>query len=117
MSVKALVAVESPWAGLGAGEKAAEYLRNCLRDSLAHDELPWASHCMLAMSRALWEEDEDQRAEGLEVNRDFIQHYATKVIFYTDYGMSPGMQKARLWAGMYGKAIEFRKIYGEKSNG
>lgn len=114
MAIKrpALVAIESPWAGLGAGEKAANYLRQCIRDSLSRGEIPWASHAMLAHTRALYEEDEDQRAEGLETNQFFIIHYAALVAFYTDHGMSPGMKLARQWAGMHGVRIEERKIYG-----
>jgi hypothetical protein len=108
-----LVVIESPWAGLGAGERAAEYLRNCIRDSLARGEIPWASHAMLAATRALYEEDEDQRIEGLEVNKMFILHYASRVAFYTDHGLSPGMAMARRWAGMHGKIIEERKIFSE----
>lgn len=107
-----LVVIESPWAGLGAGERAANYLRQCIRDSLARGEIPWASHAMLAATRALYEEDEDQRHEGLEVNKAFILHYATLVVFYTDHGMSPGMALARRWAGIHGKTTEERTIYG-----
>jgi hypothetical protein len=107
-----LVVIESPWAGLGAGERALDYLRNCIRDSLARGEIPWASHAMLAHTRALYEEDEDQRAEGLETNREMIRCHAQLVVFYTDHGMSPGMKLARQWAGMHGVRIEERKIYG-----
>jgi hypothetical protein len=107
-----LVVIESPWAGLGAGEKATNYLRQCIRDSLSRGEIPWASHAMLAHTRALYEEDEDQRAEGLEINRAMIMHYAQLVAFYIDHGMSAGMKLARQWAGMHGVRIEERKIYG-----
>ena len=107
-----LVVIESPWAGLDAGERALHYLRQCIRDSLARGEIPWASHVMLAATRALWEEDEDQRQEGLEVNRAMILQHASLVAFYTDHGMSPGMAMARRWAGMHGKKMEERKIYG-----
>lgn len=112
MTRRPLVVIESPWAGLGAGERAADYLRQCIRDALARGEIPWASHGMLAATRALYEEDEDQRAEGLEVNRSMILHHADLIVFYTDHGMSAGMRMARQWAGMHGKKIEERKIYG-----
>ena len=107
-----LVVIESPWAGLGAGERAEHYLRQCIRDSLARGEIPWASHAMLAMTRALYEEDPDQRAEGLETNRAMILHHAQLIAFYTDHGMSPGMSMAKRWAGMHGKPTEERSIYG-----
>lgn len=112
MTERPLVAVESPWSGLdGGGPKAADYLRNCIRDALSRGEIPWASHGMLAQTRALYEEDPDQRDEGLEVNKHFIYAYATKVVFYTDHGMSEGMKLARTWAVIYKKPIEMRKIF------
>lgn len=107
-----LVVIESPWAGLGAGERALIYLRQCIRDSLARGEIPWASHAMLANTRALYEEDEEQRAEGLEVNKAMILGHAQLVVFYTDHGMSQGMQAARRWCSMFGKKVEERKVYG-----
>ncbi len=114
-NVPLLVGIETPWKGLdGGGERALDYLRNALRDSLARGELPWASHCMLAMSRALYDEDIDQREEGLLVNQNFILHYASKVVFYTDHGMSEGMLRARTWCGLYSKPFEFRKLYKDQ---
>lgn len=122
-----LVVIESPWAGLGAASattlsqlekcKAVDYLRNCVRDSLARSEIPWASHAMLALTRALWEEDEDQRAEGIQVGKKFIKDYADKVVVYSDFGISKGMQEAIIWARMHGKKVEIRKIYSEEPNG
>lgn len=115
--IRPLVGIETPWKGLGAGYKAERYLRNALRDSLARGELPWASHCMLAQSRALYDEDLDQREEGLLVNQAFIQGYATCIVFYVDHGMSEGMERAWIWAGMYGKSREKRKLYQDQVNG
>jgi hypothetical protein len=109
--VPPLVAIESPWAGLGAGERALHYLRQCIRDSLSRGEIPWASHGMLAHTRALYEEDADQREEGLDVNRQFIKHHASLVVFYVDYGMSGGMKMAKQWAIMQGKRVEERRIF------
>lgn len=110
-----LVAIESPWAGLGAGERALEYLRACIRDSLSREELPWASHGLLAHTRALYEEDPDQREEGLETNRQFIRYHCSFVALYVDHGISPGMLMARRWAVMHGKRTEERRIYGVRS--
>lgn len=122
--MKSLVIVESPWAGLGANQvdernllqsKAAIYLRKCIRDSLARGEIPWASHAMFALSRSLYEEDADQRMEGIEIGKRAIKDLASKVVFYVDHGISPGMQQARTWAIMNGVEIEMRKIYGDFS--
>lgn len=108
-----LVVVESPWAGLGAGPKAVDYLRACIRDTLSRGEIPWASHAMLAYTRALYEEDEEQRNEGIEVCKRMIFSHAQKVVFYLDHGLSEGMRKAFIWARMHGKPTEGRLIYSE----
>lgn len=108
-----LVVLESPWAGLDAGPRAEAYLRNCLRDSLARDEIPWASHAMLALTRALYEEDPEQRAEGIEVCKKMIKDHAMKVVVYADHGISSGMRQAIVWARMHGKPVEVRKIFPE----
>ena len=105
-----IVAIESPWAGLDAGTKAKRYLRNCIRDSLVRGEIPWASHAMLAWTEALYEMEEEQREEGMEVNKQMIQK-VDLVAFYVDFGMSKGMERAWLWAGYMGKKREKRTIY------
>jgi hypothetical protein len=108
-----LVIIESPWAGLGAGEKAKSYLRNCIRDCLVRSEIPWASHAMLALTEALYEADEEQRAEGLIVAKRMILR-ADKVAFYVDHGMSRGMTEALAWCKVHGKTRENRRIYQVK---
>lgn len=105
-----LVVIESPWAGLGAGEKAKKYLRACIRDSLARDELPWASHAMLAWTEALYETDDEQRAEGIEVNKRMVLR-ADLIAVYTDHGISAGMAVAIRYARMHGKKVAERRIY------
>lgn len=105
-----LTVIESPWAGLGAGEKAKTYLRACIRDSLARNEIPWASHAMLAWTDALYESDEEQRAEGINVNKLMILK-ADLVAFYVDKGMSHGMQLAHRWCIMHGKPFVKRTLY------
>jgi hypothetical protein len=105
-----LVVIESPWAGLGAGEKAKKYLRACIRDALARNEIPWASHAMLAWTEALYETDEEQRSEGINVNKLMILK-ADLVAFYVDKGMSAGMHLAQRWCVMHGKKFEKRTLY------
>jgi hypothetical protein len=106
-----LVCIESPWAGLDAGEQAKNYLRMCIRDSLAREEIPWASHAMLAWTRALYEEDPEQRAEGLEVAKKMIMK-CELVAFYLDKGESEGMREARIAAVSMGKKYTVRYILG-----
>ena len=106
-----LVAIESPWAGLDAGPRALDYLRQCIRDSLARGEIPWASHAMFAHTRALYEEDPEQRAEGIMTAMHFIRKHAQLVAFYEDHGMSEGMKLAHREAIIHRKPIVRRKIY------
>lgn len=105
-----LVAIESPWAGLDAGTRAKRYLKGCIRDVLARGELPWASHAMLAWTEALYEADEEQRAEGILVNKSMILR-VDLVAFYVDHGMSKGMEAAKLWSSMHGIKQEKRTLY------
>lgn len=105
-----LAVIESPWAGLDAGSKAKHYLKQCIRDSLARGEIPWASHAMLAWTEALYEGDEEQRAEGLLVNKKMILK-ADVVAIYVDKGKSGGMKEAETWARMHGITVEIRNIY------
>jgi hypothetical protein len=104
------VVIESPWAGLGGGEKAQRYLRACIRDVLSRNEIPWASHAMLAWTEALYDDDPEQRSEGLEVNKRVIER-ADLVAFYVDFGMSPGMKLAWKWAKYRQVKAVSRTIY------
>jgi hypothetical protein len=104
------VVLETPWAGLGAGDKAKSYVRNCIRDCIARGEIPWASHVMFAWTDALYETDEEQRAEGIELNKQMLLR-ADKVVAYTDHGISKGMQIAITFAKIHGKNVEKRFLY------
>jgi len=77
--------------------RAKTYLRACIRDSLALDETPVASHAMLAWTEALWDEEPEQREEGLEVAKHLILK-ADKIALYVDYGYSRGMKEALYFA-------------------
>ena len=81
-----------------------------LGPSLARNEIPWASHAMLAWTEALYETDEEQRSEGINVNKLMILK-ADLVAFYVDKGMSAGMTIAQRWCVMHGKKFEKRTLY------
>ena len=65
---------------------------------------------MLAWTEALYESDEEQREEGITVNKKMILR-ADIVAFYIDFGMSSGMTRAFTWASMHGKKTVRRTIY------
>jgi hypothetical protein len=105
-----LVVLETPWAGLGAGEKAKTYLRACIRDVLARGEIPWSAHATLSWTSALYDADEEQRAEGLDVKKRMIL-CADILAIYTDKNITNEMQTAITWARMHGKKVDMRRIY------
>ena len=89
-----IVIIESPFRK--KGEKLPDldyilYLRRCLRDSWAQGEHPLASHAYYPFF--LDESKESERNEGIEAGYR-MWPLAQYIVFYTDYGMSPGMEKA-----------------------
>src|SRR5262245_28025194 len=83
------------------------YLRRCQRDSWAQGEHPLASHGYYPFF--LDDSDPTERKEGMEAGYRMWK-LANKIIFYTDYGMSPGMQAALDRATYLGLDITTRTI-------
>lgn len=84
-----LVIIESPFAG--NQDVNLVYLRRCLRDSWDKGEIPFGSHAFFPFF--LRESDPEERKAGIEAGYRFWDQ-AEKIIFYLDYGLSPGMNKA-----------------------
>jgi hypothetical protein len=88
------VIIESPFRSKTEPQADAEYLvylRRALRDSWDRGEHPFASHAFYPFF--LREGDPDERKAGIECGYLWWK-FATRIIFYTDYNMSPGMEKA-----------------------
>lgn len=89
-----LVIIESPYKGDVVRNK--RYLQACIRDCLRRGESPYASHQML--TDALDDNDPEQRKLGIEAGLAWRNAYsiAERVlpVFYTDLGLSSGMQQA-----------------------
>jgi len=85
-----LVVIESPYAG--NPKRNLLYLDYCIRDCLAMDESPYASHLML--TTALDDNDPNHRALGIAAGLEWRMR-ADDRIFYTDLGWSRGMVAAR----------------------
>lgn len=111
MEVPKFIVLESPWAGLQDFPKAKAYLKTCIRDCLWRNEIPWASHAILAWTEALDEFDPDQRYEGIEWNKQMILK-AEYTVFYLDHGMTEGMKNAYIWAVLNNKKVLKRKLWG-----
>lgn len=88
------VIIESPYRSKDKPEADAGYLiylRRCLRHSWGEGENPFASHAYYPFF--LDESKLDERKSGIAAGYSWWPH-AQKFIFYTDYGMSPGMNAA-----------------------
>jgi hypothetical protein len=101
------VIVESPYAGDTADN--IEYAKKCCLDCIKRGEVPFASH--LFFTQFLDDKNPDHRTIGVHMGYDFLEK-AEEIVFYTDLGLSPGMEKALAKAFMEGKPVKKRSIAG-----
>lgn len=99
------VIIESPYAG--AINRNTEYLWRCVKDSVQRGEFPFASHGFYPA--VLDESLANERELGIQAGYAWME-CADAVIFYTDYGWSPGMRRAKKRAQKLGKFIAHRTI-------
>jgi len=102
------VILESPYAG--DVERNIKYARECVRHSLARGEAPIASHLLYTQKGILNDEQEDERALGIDAGLAW-KEVAEGQMFYIDFGISRGMQYAIDYATKNNIEIEYRKIY------
>lgn len=86
---KTLVVIESPYAG--AVERNLTYLRAALKDSLARNEAPYASHGLYAQPSVLDDTVPAERATGMEAGFAWGAR-ADLVVLYLDLGWSSRMR-------------------------
>lgn len=101
------VVVESPYAG--DVEANVAYARACVADCLSRGESPIASHLLLTQPGVLDDNDPNERMAGIDAGHAWLP-LADAVVFYTDRGMSRGMQMAMVRARALGKVIEERSL-------
>ena len=99
------VILESPYRGDVA--RNAAYLDRCLLDSLQRGESPIASHKI--WPGILDDNNQEQRALGIEAGLAWVP-VAEKIVVYTDYGISDGMENAMSRARLHNIPIELREI-------
>lgn len=107
------VIVESPFAGPDEQtiKRNMQYAREACNHCVIRGENPFASH--IFYTQFLDDADPLQRAIGIEMG--FARwDDAEKIVFYLDYGLSPGMQKALARAFAMGLPIERRFIRQER---
>lgn len=108
-----LVIIESPYRGATDAETAenVEYARACVRDSLAHDEAPIASHLLYTQPGILDDKVAHERRWGINAGLAW-RRVADASIVYTDRGISSGMKYGIEEATRSGVPVEYRKLGG-----
>jgi hypothetical protein len=86
---KPLIIIESPFAGDLL--KNYRYWRACMLDSINKGEAPFSSHFFY--TQVLEDATPEERIIGIDLGFQWM-HKADKVAFYTDLGVSKGMQES-----------------------
>jgi hypothetical protein len=103
-----LVILESPYAGSPEEvERNVAYARLCLRDSLARNESPIASH--LLFTQVLDDNDPGDRALGIDAGLAW-REVAHASVVYIDLGVSSGMAYGIAKARERGIPVEARSL-------
>ncbi len=104
--------IESPYAGDTEEEvkRNKEYALRAMRDSIERGEAPFASHVLYAMTGLLDDSIPEQRYSGINMGYNWLIA-ADQVVFYVDYGMSPGMERAWDVAVDHGIQCSYRKLF------
>ena len=102
-----LVIVESPYAGDIDAHVA--YAKRAVHDCMLRGEAPIASHLLFTQPGILDDNRPDERRLGIECG---LAWYQAKVVvmFYVDYGISPGMSQALKYCDLTQTPFEWRTI-------
>lgn len=101
------VVLESPYSGDVSFNVA--YARRALRDSLLRGEWPIASHLLHTQPGVLRDDVPNERQMGMFAGWAWID-VADKLVVYTDYGISRGMELGIKQAEVQNIPVEYRKI-------
>lgn len=101
------VYLESPYAG--DVERNLRYARACMKDCFDRGEAPFVSHALYTQPGVLDDNNPEERMKGIDAGFDWAK-VAEKSVFYTDLGISRGMQLGIEAANRDGRPIEFRKL-------
>jgi len=101
------IVIESPYAG--RIEENVTYARKCMADALHRGEAPIASHLLYTQEGILCDEIPEDRKLGIEAGFAWGE-CADYIVFYTDLGLSNGMNKAKIYWMNRKKKIIMRKL-------
>lgn len=102
-----LVVLESPYAGDIVSHTF--YARRAVKDSLRRGEAPIASHLLYTQAGILDDDNPTERLWGITAGHEWFR-VCDAVVFYMDFGMSRGMNRALDLATSRGLTIERREI-------
>lgn len=106
------VVLETPFAG--DTEANLTYARKCMADCLKRGEAPFASHLLYTQEGVLDDTIAEERERGIKAGFAWGEA-ASKVVVYTDRGVSVGMQLGIDKATSGGLPIEYRSLEQEDS--
>ena len=105
------VIIESPLRSTSAGDyqRNKNYAVSCMRDCISRGEAPFASHLLYTTKGLLNDLKHDERTLGISMG--FLWgECASKVVVYTDLGISEGMKLGIKYYNKLGIPIEYRKL-------
>lgn len=100
--------IESPLAG--DTKRNIQYAKDCMKDSLARGEAPFAMHLLYAQEDVLDDLKPEERALGIKAGLEWAKR-ADLIAFYIDYGISNGMKMAQDNAIIFSLPTTHRKLY------
>ncbi len=105
------VVVESPYNSkdLAIIERNTAYARACLHDCFLQGDAPFASHLLYTQPGILRDGVPEERALGIEAGLLWVQT-AEATVVYTDFDITPGMQKGIDRATSENRPIEYRTL-------
>lgn len=108
------VVLETPFAG--DIEANLTYARKCMADCLKRGEAPFASHLLYTQEGVLDDTIAEERERGIKAGFAWGE-VASKVVVYTDRGVSVGMQLGIDKAQNSGLPVEYRSLAEDPAQG
>lgn len=102
------IIVESPYAG--DVEQNTLYAQRAMKYCLLHQEAPYASHLLYTQPNVLDDDKPNERDLGIHAGFAFKHLPNVHTTFFTDYGMSSGMELALTYLKLNNLPFSFRKI-------
>lgn len=103
-----LCILETPYAG--NIEDNVEYAQKCMHDMLLRKEAPYASHLLYTQPNVLDDSVPEDRDLGIYAGFAWKHLKGVHTVFYTDKGISKGMELALGYCKENNMSYEFRSL-------